>query len=384
MAGLDDYLSIKLSKRQNEGLLRTLKHPASLADFCSNDYLGLARSQELMEMIQSAFRQLRPLRNGSTGSRLLSGNSAYHEEVEHKLAGIFRSDAALLFNSGYTANLAVFSSIPGKDDTILYDEFAHASIKDGARLSLAKKFSFFHNDLNDLEKKIRRSAGRIFIAVESIYSMDGDLCPLREIVRLAKTHDAFIILDEAHSTGVHGGSGSGIATELNIADQIAIRVYTFGKAMGIHGACVAGSEPLKQFMVNFARPLIYTTAPDNHDLVSIDCAFAYLSAHLELQKQLAMQIKLFRRHAEGVPGISGSESSIQTAIIPGNESVKKAAHALQTKGFDIRPILSPTVPRGRERLRICLHTFNTEQEIVELAAALAELVAIGESDYLSQ
>jgi 8-amino-7-oxononanoate synthase len=178
--------------------------------------------------------------SGSTGSRLLSGNSELAMKLEAKLAATFRSQATLLFNSGYAANLAVLSSIPQKDDTIIYDELSHASIKDGARLSLAKKYSFRHNDMSDLERKISRSTGRVYVVVESVYSMDGDSCPLRELTQLSKKLGFTIILDEAHTTGVSGPRGSGVSVEFDLHDQIDIRIYTFGKAMGACGACVAG------------------------------------------------------------------------------------------------------------------------------------------------
>jgi 8-amino-7-oxononanoate synthase len=370
------HLEKKLEQHRQNGLLRTLKpENTQLADFTSNDYLGLARAQPLAEKIHSRLSQLTLPANGATGSRLLSGNSTYAQQVEQKLATLFKSDNALIFNSGYSANLAVLSAIPQRHDTILYDELAHACIKDGARLSLAKHHSFRHNDLHDLELKIKRAAGQVFIAVESIYSMDGDVCPLQDLVKLAETHGAAIILDEAHSTGVEGTYGSGLSTALGLQDQIAIRVFTFGKAMGIHGACVAGSSTLVEYLINAARPFIYTTALPPHSLVSIDCAFDYLRQTSGLQETLKENI---RRFLSGVGTISNrtlSNSAIQTAIFPGNTQARDAARTLQAQGFDVRPILSPTVPAGAERLRICLHTYNTHAEITALTTALSQLAA---------
>src|SRR4051812_47447788 len=212
MSAFADFIKGKLQKRRDDHSFRTLKNIEGLIDFTSNDYLGLARSELLYHRIQNKVQTLDLKHNGATGSRLLSGNSNYTEEVENKLAKIFNSEASLIFNSGYTANLAVLSSIPQKGDTILYDELAHACIKDGARLSLANRFSFRHNDLNDLEQKLNRCSGKIYIAVESIYSMDGDQCPLQDLVLLAEKYDVAIILDEAHSTGIFGKGGSGLAT----------------------------------------------------------------------------------------------------------------------------------------------------------------------------
>jgi 8-amino-7-oxononanoate synthase len=367
---LDTWLGETLQDRKTKNLFRELKTTAGLIDFCSNDYLGLARSQELFERIHVSMANIK--RNGATGSRLISGNSSYIETVEEKLARIFKSQSALLVNSGYTGNLAILSSIPQKGDTILHDELVHASIKDGARLSLAKRFSFKHNDLNDLESKIKRGSGKIFIVVESIYSMDGDQCPLAELTQLAIQHGAFIILDEAHSTGVYGVNGSGLATDLGIEDMIDIRLYTFGKAMGSHGACVTGSKKLREYLINFARPFIYTTAPTPHSVASIDCSFEFLKENISLQNQLERNVNSFLT-SKGVNKSTPSKSAIQTVLIPGNENVKQAAQHLQYAGFDIRPILSPTVPKDLERLRICIHSYNSQEEIERLTSELKKL-----------
>jgi 8-amino-7-oxononanoate synthase len=305
---------------------------------------------------------------------LLSGNSSYVEEVENKLARIFRSPATLIFNSGYSANLAVLSSIPQKGDTILYDSFAHASLKDGARLSLATRHSFRHNDLTDLERKIKSSKGKKYIVVESIYSMDGDECPLNEIIKLADRYEAAIILDEAHSTGVNGPKGAGYCVEQNLQDKVDIRIYTFGKGMGVHGACVAGSQTLIEYLINFARPFIYTTAPSQHEVASIDCAFEFLSANLSLQHTLRRKIGLYLSAIGNLPHRTPSLSAIQTVLCPGNQAVKHMSEALQNEGFNVRPILYPTVQEGKERVRICLHTFNSDDEIISLTQTLRSLV----------
>jgi 8-amino-7-oxononanoate synthase len=353
-------------------LYRSLKSDSTLIDFCSNDYLGLARSEALSDLIDEKLKSL-PVRNGAAGSRLLSGNADYTEEVEKKISQIFKAETALIFNSGYSANLAVLSAIPQKNDTILYDELAHACIKDGARLSLAKRFSFRHNDLADLERKIKHAQGKIFIAVESVYSMDGDQCPLEPLTKLARQYNASIILDEAHSTGSYGTSGSGLATTLGLENEIDIRIYTFGKAMGIHGACVAGSKSLRDFLVNFGRPFIYTTALPPHAIASIDCAFSHLAENISLQHLLQEKVNLFVKHLASTIKRTQSTSSIQTAIVSGNENAKNAAAKFQQAGFDVRPILSPTVPKDSERLRITIHVYNTEQEIIDLSKELNKL-----------
>ena len=366
---IDSWLSEKLEERKVKNLLRSLPKQNGGIDFTSNDYLGLAQSEKLHQTIQEKIRSF-PKINGSTGSRLLSGNSGYTEHLEEKLAEIFNSKAALIFNSGYSANLAVLSSIPQKGDTIIYDELAHACIKDGARLSLARRFSFRHNDCADLEQKIKHGQGRIFIAVESIYSMDGDESPLKDLIEISEKHGATIILDEAHSTGVCGKNGNGLAASLGLENRIAVRIYTFGKAMGIHGACVAGSHSLIQYLVNFARPFIYTTALPLHSVVSISCAFDFLKDNIHLQSLLKSKIDTFIKTSVHTYRIM-NKSAIQTLIVPGNNRVKDAAIALQNKGFDVRPILSPTVRENTERLRICIHAFNNDQDIIELAKELS-------------
>jgi 8-amino-7-oxononanoate synthase len=373
---LDSWLEHKLLERKEKLLLRELSTEKRLLDFTSNDYLGLARAPELYDAVLQKMETLDIKQNGATGSRLLSGNAAYTTEVEQKLAAIFKAASSLIFNSGYAANLAVLSSIPQRGDTILYDELAHASIKDGARLSLANRYSFRHNDLEDLQTKLKKATGRAFIAVESIYSMDGDQCPLKELVKIAGAYGASIVLDEAHSTGVLGANGSGLAVVLGVEKEIPIRIYTFGKGMGIHGACVAGSTSLIQYLVNFARPFVYTTALPPHNIASIDCAFTYLHNHLHLQDVLQQKINVFSRAVQPMPNRTASTSAIQTALFPGNENVRRAAVTLQQKGFDVRPILSPTVLQGAERLRICIHTFNTDQEILALASQLIAVSAL--------
>ena len=374
MSSLDDLLNEKLAQRKEQGLMRQLTTSRLPVDFFSNDYLGLSRSAELSQEIESIHRGL-GIQNGSTGSRLLGGNKTYTEYVERHLSKIFKSKACLMFNSGYAANLAVLSAVPRKGDTIIYDSLAHASLKDGARLSLAARYSFHHNDLPDLEQKLKVSRGKKFIVAESIYSMDGDTCPLGEITQLAARYDAFVILDEAHSTGVMGPLGAGYCVEHNLHDKVDIRIYTFGKGMGVHGACVAGSETLMQYLVNFARPFIYTTAPSQHEVVSIHSAFSFLASNIMLQQTLQDKIALYLQGAATLTNRTPSLSAIQTVLCPGNEAVRQMAERLQGMGFDVRPILSPTVPEGSERLRICLHTFNADEDIMKLTDALRTFTA---------
>lgn len=340
-------------------LRRSLKLPQGGIDFTSNDYLGLSRSEVLYKMIEDGMAALSRKRNGSTGSRLLSGNSELAEDTERKLASIFKTESALMFDSGYNANLAVLSTLPQRGDIIIMDELSHASLKDGARLSLADKWNFRHNDMTDLRKKLAMSKGKKWIVVESVYSMDGDESPLDDVISMAEEFNADVILDEAHTTGINN----------HHRKNVAIRVCTFGKAMGVHGACVCSSMEIKNILVNFSRPFIYTTAPSDHSFISVSCAFDFLFLNSHLQDELRSRIDLYKSIAPW----STSNSQIQVVIIPGADDVISAASALQSAGFDVRPILSPTVKEGEERLRICIHTFNTEGEIRALVEAIKKL-----------
>jgi 8-amino-7-oxononanoate synthase len=374
MNTLDNSLLQALRSREEENSLRRLVlPPAKLIDFASNDYLGLSRSQELFNTIQKKLATLEIASNGSTGSRLLTGNSPIIEQAEKTLADIFNAGASLLFSSGYMANMAVLSALPKRGDTILYDQFSHASIKDGLRLSQATRLPFLHNDLNDLERKIKKAGRQCFVVVESVYSMDGDVSPLEELVDLCSRYNTHLIVDEAHSTGVMGLNGSGMVCQKKLETKIPVRIYTFGKAMGVHGACIAGSETLINYLINFSRPFIYTTAPDLHSVVSITESFRYLKNNSTIPAQLREKITLFLSRMKNHPQLIKSESAIQSFVIPGNINVKQTAATLQQNGIDVRPIVSPTVAQGTERLRIILHSFNTEDEINFLIEQLLSL-----------
>ena len=365
-----DSIERKLEARKKDNSLRILKESnRQLIDFSSNDYLGLARSTELKSNIVKAYESGNNL-NGSTGSRLITGTSALSLQVEDYLSKLFGFQSALIFNSGYMANLAIFSSIPQRGDTIIYDELSHACIKDGCRLSLAKRMPFLHNDLNDLERKLRTAEGQTYVACESVYSMDGDMAPLQQIAQLCEKYNARLIVDEAHSTGVWGNAGCGLVNELNLSEVVFAVVYTFGKAMGIHGAAIASNSATREFLINFSRPFIYTTAPSAFELLSIQHAFEFLASKPSLQLNLLSKSELFNQQ---LPQFS-SPSPIKSVCIGGNEKTKAIAEELQQTRFDIRPILSPTVKEGTERLRICLHSFNTEEEIILLCEQLNRLI----------
>jgi len=367
-ASMPENLIARLSKRNDAGLIRVLKLGDDLIDFCSNDYLGLARQQEIYDAVQQEIEQTNIRLNGSTGSRLIRGNSRLAEELEVFLADFHHAESALIFNSGYDANLGFFSSVPQRGDTILYDRLIHASIHDGIRLSHAKSFAFNHNDIEDAKRLLNQSSGQVYIVVESLYSMDGDFAPLNDFAKLCAETGALMVVDEAHANGIYGPMGCGLAHEEHVLAHCIARIYTFGKSIGAHGAVVVGSNMLRLYLINFARSFIYSTALPTNELLTIKCAYNFAASNPEARQQLFNNIIYFRELASSIPELKFLPASgpIQGLLFEGNERVKKAAEFIQQAGFDIRAILSPTVPEGSERLRICLHSFNSPEEIKNL------------------
>jgi len=363
---IEDKILDKLSTRKQMNSLRSLRTNTSLIDFCSNDYLGFSKNL----LVEESKNQ------GATGSRLISGNSAQFELLETKIAAFHNAPAGLIFNSGYDANIGLFSCIADKGDTIIYDQYIHASIRDGIRLSNARSFSFEHNNIDALEKKLQQADGHVIVAIESVYSMDGDEAPLEKIVAVCEKYEANIILDEAHATGVLGENGEGLAQSLNLESKIFARVHTFGKAMGCHGAIVLGSDNLRNYLINFARSFIYTTALSEHSLNAVESAYNELERSNSIIKQLHRNISLFQSllSADLQSKFIPSSSPIQSILVAENETVKKVEASLQTLGFDIRAILHPTVEKGKERIRICIHSFNTEEELKMCVASLEKLI----------
>jgi 8-amino-7-oxononanoate synthase len=373
---MPDLIHKKLKERIRDGNLRSLTSKERRLDFVSNDYLGLSQSRDLFEKIQSySYEHIINL-NGSTGSRLLAGNSREAMALEEQLASIFHAESTLLFNSGYMANLALLSCLPERGDTIIYDQLSHVCLKEGAWLGQAKTYSFRHNDCNDLKLKLKNAEGTKYVVIESVYSMDGDVAPFDSIIEICEKYDAKIIIDEAHGTGLYGTHGAGKVCQLGIEDKFFARVYTFGKAMGVHGACIAGSKQLTDYLINFARPFIYTTALPIHSIFSIDAAFSYLSENIGLQEESRKKIALFNSYFEQTISDKSikkldSMTPIQPIVIPGNTRVKSIASKLQADDFDVRPVLSPTVREGTERLRVSIHTHNTDEQIRSLIDKLA-------------
>lgn len=369
----EQFLQQKLNERKIKNRLRELTYSELPFDFCSNDYLGFAKSENLHQLIKAETNRLSHFKNGATGSRLLSGNHPYAEETEQFIANFHGSAAALLFNSGYDANIGLLSSIPQRGDTIITDELIHASLIDGARLSHAERFRFKHNDSNDLERKLKKAKGLCYVVIESIYSMDGDMAPIGEINALCKRYNANLIVDEAHAIGVFGDKGKGLVHKLGIENQVFARIVTYGKALGTHGAAILGSQTLRNYLTNFARSFVYTTAAPLHHIVSIRCAYQLLEQN-NSQELLAEKINQYTKLIKTTSLLRiDSNSCIQTILFDNDLAAKNAASYLQSKGFDVKAILSPTVPEGQERLRICLHLYNTKEEIINLINHLKEI-----------
>jgi len=378
--GINERFADELNKRKNENALRALQITHGLIDFCSNDYLGFAQNAAIKQYLLEQLTSLCKI--GSTGSRLLKGNYSLIEQAEQKIAQFHESKSALFFNSGYEANSGLIACVVTRHDTIVYDELCHASLREGIRLSGANAFSFKHNDVNALADKLKRAKGAVFIVIESVYSMDGDCCPLAEIVETARKYQAEIILDEAHATGVIGKKGEGLAQQLNLQQQIFARVHTFGKAIGSNGAVVLGDNVLRDYLINFCKPFIYTTAPNHFQVHSVIKAYNLLSATAPEINLLHHNIERFKFQLAKFKNINylPTDSAIFSILIPGNDAVKLAAKYISNAGYDVRPVLSPTVPENRERLRICLHSFNTELAIDRLAKLLTQFMDLSDGD----
>jgi 8-amino-7-oxononanoate synthase len=359
----EEFLNKKLAERKDQNAYRQLHLSNNKIDFCSNDYLGIARSKRSTVNAQ--------LSTGSTGSRLLSGNYQLIEETEKIIADFHSAEAGLIFNSGYDANVGLLSCIAQKGDTILYDYLSHASIRDGIRLSFAQSFSFAHNDIEDLEKKLRSAQRNILVVTESVFSMDGDIAPLRIISELCEKYNANLIVDEAHATGVVGEKGEGLIQQLGLQKKCFARLHTFGKALGCHGAIVLGSETLKNYLINFSRAFIYTTSLPEISVDAIKNAYELFPKMNSERKYLRELIGDFQNATVKFEKLK-SVTPVQVVIIPGNDNVKKVASYLQENNFDVRAIVYPTVPKGSERLRIVLHSFNTVEEVNGLVEKLKD------------
>ncbi|PSG90556.1 aminotransferase class I/II-fold pyridoxal phosphate-dependent enzyme [Aurantibacter aestuarii] len=374
MQDLNPKLIQKLEQRLANQSLRQLGLPSHLVDFSSNDYLGFAKNKNIYNSTLELLHNSKVELNGSGGSRLLTGNHSLYELAELTISKFHQTTSATIYNSGYNANIGVLSCVPQRNDVILYDEFCHASIREGIDMSHAKSYKFQHNNLEDLELKLKKfsSYDTTYIVTESVFSMDGDSPNIDKLLKLSKTYNGKIILDEAHALGVFGKNGCGLIDSKEKADAIFARIITFGKALGSHGAAVLGSDQLKTYLINFSKPLIYTTALAPHAVATIISAYKTLKSTKALST-LRANILFFNSEIERL-GLTSyfiiNNSAIQSALISGNENVKQVASILNKHGFEVKPILSPTVPKNEERLRFCLHSYNTIGQITEVLEQL--------------
>jgi 8-amino-7-oxononanoate synthase len=366
-------MQLELDALKAQGYLRSLTPTVSgLEDFSSNDYLGFSRSVSLKALFEQKLQQFPAAFFGATGSRLLSGNTDFADSLERAIAHYHHAESALFFNSGYTANLSLFATLPRKNDTIITDSCIHASIIDGCRLSYAKRLHFRHNDLDDLKRKLQRVQGTCYVVIESLYSMDGDIAPLNAINTLCKEYGALLVVDEAHAVGVYG---MGLVQQEGLEQDVFARIVTYGKALGTHGASIVGSAVLTQYLINNARPFIFTTAAPFHQLLAVQCAYEHLLAQSQLATVLAQKITVFKNLMP--QSYLSNPGPIQLIQVPSNDAVLKAAKRLCELGLDVRAIRSPTVPVGKERLRICLHYFNSDLAIEQLSRELYPFIQQG-------
>lgn len=336
-------LAEKLAGREHAGNIRSLPVCNSgPGNFAGNDYL------DFIPRLSSGTLAAR-----ASGSRLISGNHPLFSRLEDEILPAFHGfESGLYFSSGYAANTGLFSCIAGRTDTILYDARVHASIRDGIRLGLGRAHAFRHNDMADLEKRLQKVSGDVFVAVESIYSMDGDRAPLPQVAALCRKYGAFLLVDEAHALGV---TGRGLVHEWNLQPDVFAAVFTYGKAFGSHGAAVCGPAILKQFLVNFSRPFIYTTAASPESVQHVIDAYTLFDTAegKAARHSLAENIACWNT-GPGKPYFSRNDSAIQCIYVAGNARARALEVHLQQAGFYVKAILHPTVEEGGERIRISL------------------------------
>ncbi|MFX0556320.1 aminotransferase class I/II-fold pyridoxal phosphate-dependent enzyme [Maribacter sp. CXY002] len=379
-------LQQKLDKRLQENAFRSLGMTSGMVDFSSNDYLGIAQNETVFSKTFQLLLNRNIAQNGATGSRLLSGNHGLYPILEEMLTSFHDSESALVFNSGYDANIGFFSAVPQKGDFIFYDEYIHASIRDGIRLSLAKSYKFAHNDLESLKNKIEQALkssegifdSEIYIVTESVFSMDGDSPDLQALVAHCNSNSYRLVVDEAHSVGVYGKNGEGLLQEMNLHQKAFARIVTFGKAMGAHGAAILGDASLKQYLVNFARSLIYTTGLPPHGVATIISSYSYIKENGKAeQNKLSENITFFKERLKKLnleDYFTKGNAPIQSCIIGNTEKAKKISRKLMDKGFNVKAIVSPTIPEGQERLRFCVHSYNSKEEIGLVLQLLSEYI----------
>lgn len=371
----DDFLSTRLNERKEQNFLRRLTLPGDTIDFCSNDYLGIIRNRLLRN---------RPtgLHTGSGGTRMQSGNYRLIEEVEERIAAFHNAEAAVMFSAGYDANIGVLASVPQKGDSLFFDAACHPSVKDGAKISAAQASSFIHNDLADLKDQLQQSTGNIFVFTEAVFDKDGSIAPLEQLVKLCNEFHAHLIVNESHSIGLYSDKGEGLVHELGLEEAVFARIHGFGNACGCHGAVVMGSEQLKQYLLNFCNQLMYSTTLSEQTVATIWESYKILPQLWQERAHLDTIVSTFQ-DAELPFKKLRSATPIQHLLIPGITEVNHVAEQIKKAGYDVRPVFYPSVPKGEERLRVVLHSFNTRGEVSWLiqainAASTAKVISSGD------
>ncbi|MEO6381174.1 MAG: 8-amino-7-oxononanoate synthase [Nitrobacter sp.] len=370
---MHEIYTADLQALADRGRLRALRVHAGV-DFSSNDYLGLAESGELRQAAVDALARGVPI--GSGGSRLLRGNHPEHEALEREAASYFGAESALYFGSGYVANFAIFSTLPQRGDLVVHDELIHASVHEGVRRGRAESVGVPHNNVDAFDAAIVRwraagGKGRPWLSVESLYSMDGDSPNLAELFAVADRHDAMVVIDEAHATGVLGPQGRGLAAPFEGRDNV-ITLHTCGKALGTVGGLILSPKIIRDFLINRSRPFIFATAPSPLIAAVTRAALEIARTNPERRERLARLVQFAGEELRRRCNVEPSGSQILPVIVGADQAAVALAVSLQRKGFDIRAIRPPTVPEGTARLRIAL-TLNVDEAIVaDLFAALAE------------
>lgn len=349
--------------------------PRAGHDFSSNDYLGLAGSAEMRAAAHAALERGVPV--GAGGSRLLRGNDSEHQLLEQEAAAFFGSEAALFMGGGFNANVAIFSTLPQRGDLVLYDDLIHASTRDGMRLGRAEIQSFAHNDAADAERRLadwraQGGSGQVWIAVEAVYSMDGDLAPLADLMALADSADGVLVVDEAHATGLFGPNGRGLAHEVAHRRNV-ITLHTCGKALGASGALICAPQVLIEMLINKGRNFIFATAPSPLNAALVRAALGLLAGGSDRLDRAWEGIQHAHAEAARLCGLRGFQCQILPVIMGADGKTMEMASALQARGYDIRGIRPPTVPAGTSRLRLSVTLKVSKRVITDMFEDLAQL-----------
>lgn len=375
---LPENLSQRLENYKQNNSFQKLPVFNNPVDFSSDDYIGFSKSETIFRQVHSYLVENEIFQNGATGSRLVSGNHSLYQITEHFIADFHDSETALIVNSDYDTNIGFFEAVAQENDVVLYDELCHALIKDGIEMSKAKSFQFIHNDAEDLEQFILKFPNtNIYIVTESVFSLDGDSPNLEEFIILSEKYNCYLIVDESSALGVFGENGEGLIQYLQLHNSVFARIISFGKGLGCYGSVILGSAELKEYLVNFSENLLQSTALSPHSVATIFTAYQQLKIENEAIKELRQNIVFFNQQKNLLglkPMFVHSKSAVHTAIVPGCENIKQLSEELQNKGYDVQSILPPFVPEGQERLRLCLHSYNSQEEINRVLELIRDFI----------